>query len=164
MEGASLVSQLEGKPLPKPRDFIFSERNWHDNWDPMRAVVSKQYKLIVNYRPEVGLLNTLDRLYSPTWDEFLRLKKAGQLSKKLQYFFAAKKPLLEFYDLEKDPGEWNNLAKDPKYQLIIADYKKALGNWMNDTHDFLPPQGMAFPKRSKLDDKYDPLDAEELKR
>lgn len=163
MEGTSLVNQLEGKPAEKQRDYVFCERNWHDNWDPMRAVVSKRYKLIVNYRPEAPLLNTLDRVYSPSWDEFTRLNKMGKLNNKLQYFFAAHKPVYEFYDLQNDPGEWHNLANDPKYQSTIADFKRALGKWMNDTHDFLPPQGMSFPPKSKFDEKYDPLNAEKLK-
>lgn len=162
LEGVSLVPILKGN-ISKKRDYIFSERNWHDNWDPMRAVVGTQYKLIQNYRPELPMLNTLDRLYSPTWKEFEALKNKGQLNTKLQWYFAPTKPEIEFYDLEKDPGEWNNLAKDLKYQPLIQQYQKALGQWMNDTHDFLPAPGRSFPEKSKFDEKYDPLNAGEIK-
>jgi hypothetical protein len=32
----------------------------------------------------------------------------------------------EFYDMEKDPGEMNNLYRDPEYQGVIAGLKKQL--------------------------------------
>lgn len=162
MEGNSLRSLLRGN-VGKSREYLFSERNWHDNWDPMRSVVSKRYKLIQNYRPEAPWLSTLDRLYSPAWEEYEKLKNQGQLGKKLQWFFAASKPETEFYDLENDPGEWNNLARDPAYQTLVMQHQSALAKWMNDTHDFLPAPGRSFPEKSKFDEKYDPLNAGKIK-
>lgn len=162
-EGISLFPILKGD-LTKAREYVFSERNWHDNWDPMRTIVSKKYKLIQNYRPETPVLNTLDRLTSLTWKEFEVLHNNGKLSKKLQWYFAKSKPVVEFYDLEKDPGEWNNLAGDSKYQQLIIQHQDKLGEWMNNTYDFLPAPRAAFPKRSKFNTDYEPLDAKQIKK
>jgi len=75
-EGLSLLALLTGS---SPREFIFAERNWHDNWDPMRCVVSERFKLIRNYRPEAGYLPTLDILGSPSFQEIARLANEKRL-------------------------------------------------------------------------------------
>ncbi|MEX0721507.1 MAG: sulfatase [Balneolaceae bacterium] len=161
MRGQSLLPLLRSEDYEK-REYIFAGRNWHDNWDPMRSVVGERYKLIQNYRPEVGITHTLDRLFSPTWDEFDRLKEEGDLGdERLEYFFAESRPVVEFYDLENDPGEWNNLADDPEYADLIDEYQQALSDWMNETHDFLPSPKEAFPSK-RLNNSYDVLDAEEF--
>ncbi len=163
MEGHSLLPVLHDKEITEKRDYIFIERNWHDNWDPMRGVVSKRYKLIQNYRPEAGTTHTLDRLFSPTWNEFERLQSEGELNNKLSYYFDKTKPVLEFYDLQNDPGEWNNLAEDSKYKDLISEHQQVLSDWMNSTNDFLPSPKDAFPSRSRFSEIYDVLDAEEFK-
>ncbi len=158
MEGVSLMPLLKGSSSDH-REFVFVERNWHDNWDPMRAIVGKKYKLIQNYRPNSPTLHTLGRLVSPTWKEFEKLRVMSELSEKQQWFSASSKPRVEFYDLENDPGEWNNLVKSPKYDSLINQYQQILAEWMNETHDFLPPPVNAFSGR--FDDEYDVLNAEE---
>lgn len=162
MEGRSLIPLFNGD-FSNKREYVFTERNWHDNWDPMRSVISERYKLIQNYRPEAGTTHTLDRLFSPTWDEFERLNAEGKLNGRLQYYFDETKPVVEFYDLENDPGEWNNLADDPAYAELVDQYQQVLADWMNDTHDFLPSPKDAFPRGRGFNKKYDVLDAEEFK-
>lgn len=162
MEGRSLMPLFNGD-FSNKREYVFTERNWHDNWDPMRSVISERYKLIQNYRPEAGTTHTLDRLFSPTWDEFERLNAEGNLDERLQYYFDETKPVIEFYDLENDPGEWNNLADDPAYAELVDQYQQVLADWMNDTHDFLPSPKDAFPRGRGFNKKYDVLDAEEFK-
>ena len=162
-EGVSLKPLLKGD-TSNSRRYIFSERNWHDNWDPMRAIVSKRYKLIQNYRPEAPVLHILDHLKSPTWKDFGRLNQEKKLNTKLQWYFVKSKPEIEFYDLEKDPGEWNNLAGKPGYQALITQYQKELGQWMNNTYDFLPAPADSFPRGSKFNEDIDPLNAKEIKK
>ncbi len=44
----------------------------------------------------------------------------------------------ELYDMQQDPKEWNNLAGDPKYALIIAEHRK----WLPKI-DVIPAKGSA---------------------
>jgi arylsulfatase A-like enzyme len=53
-------------------------------------------------------------------------------SYKLIYFYTVNE--WEFYDLNKDPGEINNLVKSPAYQAIIRQYKVEL-NKLRDLYD-----------------------------
>lgn len=160
MRGQSLLPLLKGEDYEK-REYVYASRNWHDNWDPMRGIVGERYKLIQNYRPEAGTTHTLDRLFSPTWDEFERLKEEGELDERLEHYFMETKPVVEFYDLQNDPGEWNNLADDPEYADLVDEYQQALSDWMNETRDFLPSPKDAFPSGRGFNQKYDVLDAEE---
>jgi len=36
----------------------------------------------------------------------------------------------ELYDLENDPGEWDNLYDDPGYQRTVRELKGVLLDWM----------------------------------
>jgi hypothetical protein len=160
VEGRSLVTLLTGGDY-EARKYVFAERNWHANWDPMRCVVGRRYKLIQNYRPEIGY-RPLDRIRVPrdrTWRTIENLKAAGRLGDKLECcYFSSSRPQVELYDLEEDPGEWHNLAGEPAYQELVDEYQEALSAWMNSTHDFLPPPRHAFPSGSY--DHVDPLDGE----
>jgi hypothetical protein len=49
------------------------------------------------------------------------------------------RPMLELYDLERDPDEFQNLATSPAHSAILEDLKRRLGEWMHETLDFLPP-------------------------
>lgn len=161
MTGKSLIPFLEGSDQPV-HDYIFTERNWHDNWEPSRSVISKKYKLIQNFRPEVAPMPTLDRLTSPAFQDIDSLNKVGRLTPKLkQWYFHAPRPEVELYDLEKDPGEWHNLAFNPAYKTVLLDYQKILGDWMNSTHDFLPSPRSSFPG-DRYNDVYEPLNAKKI--
>lgn len=143
------------------REYIFAERNWHDNWDPMRAVIGDRYKLIQNYRPEVEYIPSLDILNSPSYAEIQRLDSEGKLSGNLSWYQQDSRPQVEFYDLQNDPNEWNNLAGNAEYDSLINEYQQILSEWMNETNDFLPAPKGSFPAGSNLNDMYDPLNAEE---
>jgi arylsulfatase A-like enzyme len=144
MEAKSLVPLLTGK-TESHRDHICCERNWHDNWDPIRSVVTDRYKLIQNYRPELGYLPSLDLLRSPSFQSIRQLARDGALQPPLDWYLAKTKPQTELYDLDADPGEWHNLAGEPEHAKMVKELQKVLGRWMNDTHDFLPPPAAAYP-------------------
>lgn len=158
--GKSLLSFFEDGET-NHREYLFAERNWHDNWDPMRAVIGDRYKLIQNYRPEVEYIPSLDILNSPSYKEIQRLNDDGELSGNLSWYENSSRPQIEFYDLVNDPNEWNNLAEDAEYDSLINQYQQILSEWMNGTNDFLPAPKGSFPAGSNLNDMYDPLNAEE---
>ena len=41
----------------------------------------------------------------------------------------------ELYDLQKDPYQLHNLAEDPAHQEVIADLRRRLGRWQEQTGD-----------------------------
>nr|WP_277487763.1 sulfatase/phosphatase domain-containing protein [Catalinimonas alkaloidigena] len=41
----------------------------------------------------------------------------------------------QLFDLWKDPGETQNLAYEPNYQELKAEFKKELDNWIDQTND-----------------------------
>jgi arylsulfatase A-like enzyme len=143
MQSRSLVGLLGGGQ--GPHEYVFSERNWHDNWDPLRVVVGRRYKLIQNYRPEVPYRPSLDIIDSPSWAVIARLIEAGQLRGNLEWYGLPNRPKVELYDLETDPWEWNNLADDPQYRDLVDELLGVLSDWIRDTNDFLPPIKGAFP-------------------
>lgn len=154
-EGLSLLEILSGTAS---REFLFAERNWHDNWDPMRCVVSDRFKLIRNYRPEKGYLPTLDILGSLSFQEISRLAKDGKLEGLLDWYLKTTRTPFELYDLQADPLEQRNLSTDPAYQDILESHKKALSDWMLETSDFLPPPIGSYPGDYAAYQAIDPLD------
>jgi arylsulfatase A-like enzyme len=144
MRSRSLIPLLTGTGHSS-RDYVFSERNWHDNWDPMRAVVGRRYKLIQNFRPEVPYRPSLDIVDSPSWTVLERLIDAGELQGNLRWYARPIRPRVELYDLDADPGEWRNLAADPEYRELVDRHQQALSDWIRETNDFLPPIKGAFP-------------------
>jgi len=144
-EGRSLTGLLEGAPH-EPRRYVFTERNWHDTWEPTRGIVSERYSLIANFRPEVPYRGTLDHIWAswsrgggPSWDEIVKERKAGRLKPELEHLFRKPRPLFELYDLQNDPNEFRNLAGSQEAASALEELQKALTAWMEETNDFLPP-------------------------
>lgn len=158
MQSRSLMPLLTGQS-EQVRDFVFAERNWHDNWDPMRCIIGDRYKLIQRYRPEMPYIPSLDILNSPSYEEIQRLEAEEGLPEPLSWYAQPERPQVEFLDLEADPGEWNNLADTSEHRNQINEYQLELGRWMERTHDFLPPPLQAFPGGldSDLNSRIDPL-------
>lgn len=44
-------------------------------------------------------------------------------------------PAEELYDLEADPHEVSNLAKDARYAKKLEETRQALGRWITETDD-----------------------------
>ena len=144
MQSRSLVPLITGNDY-QSRQYIFAERNWHDNWDPMRCAVGQRYKLIQNYRPEMRYIPSLDLQNSPSYAVIQSLEEQGNLPDRLSWYTMDSRPQVEFYNLDNDPGEWNNLAQSSEHEDPVIQYQEALSRWMEETHDFLPPPRGAFP-------------------
>lgn len=139
--GRSFLDLPAGDPY-RPREAVYSERNWHDTLDFARCVRDNRYKLIRNFRAEIPYLPTLDlsAAQSPAWASVLELRSAGKLSSALERrYFAAPRPEIELYDLERDPGEFDNLAGKAGHAATQRRLLEDLSRWMNETNDFLPP-------------------------
>jgi arylsulfatase A-like enzyme len=138
MQGQSFLSLLEGRPH-QPRQAVFSERNWHDNFDPIRSVRTNRHKLIFNAAPHFPYRPAWDLENSPSWASILASGKRGKLTAEQLQLLNPARPLLELYDLTSDPGEFHNLATSSAHAGVLAEMKQKLSQWMHDTYDFLPP-------------------------
>lgn len=138
MQGRSFLPLLTGKSYSS-REAVFSERNWHDNFDPVRSVRTKDYKLIFNAAPHFPYRPAWDLADSPTWASYQRLARLGKLQDHHLRLLQPDRPVIEMYHLPSDPGEFNNIADDPAHAQQKQKLLKLLSDWMHDTYDYLPP-------------------------
>jgi arylsulfatase A-like enzyme len=138
MQGRSFLPLLLGRSY-QPREEVFAERNWHDNFDPIRCVRTRTHKLIFNAAPHFPFRPARDIADGPSWPAILRLSRAGKLRPELLRMVEPVRPVLELYDLQKDPNEFHNVATDPAYAEALQDLRGRLARWMDATYDFLPP-------------------------
>ncbi|MEM8889129.1 MAG: sulfatase [Bacteroidota bacterium] len=105
-------------------------------YDMIRAVRDKQYKYIRNFQPEKPMyLPVAYRENMPVMKELLRMREAGELNEVQALWFKETKAPVEFYDLEKDPHEVNNLADDPTYADKIKELSEEMDRWMEEIGD-----------------------------
>jgi arylsulfatase A-like enzyme len=138
MQGRSFLPLLEGRTY-QARDAVFSERNWHDNFDPIRSARTAGYKLIFNAAPHFPYRPAWDLENSPSWASLLAGARRGKLTPQQMQLLNPARPLLELYDVRSDPDEFHNLVTSPAHAGALAGMKDRLSRWMHETYDFLPP-------------------------
>jgi N-sulfoglucosamine sulfohydrolase len=144
---------LHGKNLfsneVRERKYAFAARDKMDEThDSMRAIRSKDHKLILNLMPERPWCqyNRYKEGAYPVLAEMNVLNLQGKLTKQQAAFFASSKPPIELFDLRQDPHEVNNVADDPKYADIKAELLAELDSWRkNVIHD----KGVSLEFRAK---------------
>ncbi|MDG2389577.1 MAG: sulfatase [Planctomycetaceae bacterium] len=143
------------KPELPFRKYAFSEHNWHDFEDFSRGIRSSRYRLVRNYYSDVPLTPPADAVRSPTYIKMIELHAAGKLPKSQSICFEAPRREWEFYDLDSDPFEMNNMIDDPNYEKPVNKLKAALARWQKETNDVLPDERRA--------DGFDRVTGERLK-
>lgn len=125
VQGVSHAPRLVGDAAEPSRSEVFTEKTFHDSFDPIRAVRTKDFSYIVNYveGPELDLpLDIQDSL-------------SGQA---VQGQHDAPRAEVELYDLRNDPDETTNVANLPEYAQTKAQLGALLDRWRQDTGDELP--------------------------
>ncbi len=121
------------------RKYIFAARDKMDaTHDAIRAIRSKEYKLIHNLMPERAWcqFNNYKENSYPVLALLNVLKLKGELPPGQAHFMAAEKPEFELYDMLNDPYELLNLADDPAYADVKEELLAELNNWReNVIHD-----------------------------
>lgn len=117
------------------RDYIFSERNWHDTDEYIRCVRTEKYKLIYNAYYDIPHGTAMDLSTSLSWYELKQKDRIGLLKKEQNQIFSAPRAMVEIYDLEKDPHELNNVADLEQYKKDGGVLSKLLHEWQLDTKD-----------------------------
>lgn len=141
MQGESFLQLLTGGAY-KEREAVFSERNWHDNFDPIRSVRTRTHKLIFNAAPHFPYRPAWDIEDGLSWQAIWKMRRRN-LAYEHRQMLMPTRSLIELYDLTKDPGEFQNLAGSPAHAAVRADLEKKLSSWMEATLDYLPPAAAA---------------------
>ena len=92
---------------------------------PSRMVRGKRFKLIRNYNSHEVFESNLGN--NSVINEFIKIGAA----------FLPNVPYEELYDLDLDPYQTKNLAKNRSYQEEKEQLSKVLENWMEEQKDFL---------------------------
>lgn len=113
------------------RDAVYTAKTYHDSFDPIRAIRTKDYSYIENYarRPLLDL----------PWD--IEESPSGQA---VAPSITAPRPPSELYDLRTDPNESKNLldrpADDDRVAAIADDLAVRLNDWRQSTGDVIPSE------------------------
>jgi arylsulfatase A-like enzyme len=112
------------------RAAVFTIKTYHDSFDPIRAIRTKQYSYIENYaqRPLLDL----------PWD--IEESAPGQV---VGPQASAPRPERELYDLKVDPTETHNLLTgevSDKNEAIARELSMQLNDWRVKTSDVIPSE------------------------
>ena len=127
VEGFSHADPIAAGEIASVRTEVFTEKTYHDNFDPIRAVRTDRFSYIENYASRPALSLPLDIRDSPSaraLDGSQDLPRAPR----------------ELYDLTTDPLELNNLIDDPDLSDVVADLSGRLTRWRTETGDNLPSE------------------------
>lgn len=137
MQGKSIEPVFYVQTTPG-REFVFSERNWHDSDEHIRSLRTERFKLIRNAYTELPHGTPADIGGSPSFRALIRHKKKGALTHAQSRLFQVPRPRIELYDLEKDPWEVNNVAANSAYWQKARELAQRLDEWIHETGDFPP--------------------------
>jgi len=133
VQGRSFWPLLVGGEY-EPREEVYAELTWHTLYDPMRAVRTRRYKYIKNFRPGWPIL-----MGGPPAQRY------G--AEMIEKYYGQPRPEEELYDLEKDPWERENLVERPEYEKIRDELRARLMRFLEETKDPLLQGPVPHPGR-----------------
>ena len=137
MQGEAFLGS-QAKP-PHKYAFMYHQR-MDERYDFVRAVRDQRYRYIRNFMPFLQRGQHIEYLWkSPSMNQWYELYKAGKLSDAQKRFFEPR-VCEELYDMENDPYELKNLAKNPEYKNVLQRMRQATDSIMIETKDagFIP--------------------------
>lgn len=82
----------------------------------------------------------VDSAKDPGWRDILAAHDAATLAAPFErLFFSHPRPVLELYDLDKDPYELENIAAQPGTEAVLKQLMAIMQEKMILDYDFLPP-------------------------
>ena len=128
---------LGNKKSKNKRKYLFTASDRFDEHpDRIRAVKSKRFKYIRNYNiNKPHALPVGYRTQMALMQHLNKLNDSNMLSPEQKLWFQIPKNPEEFYDLENDPFELNNLIGDNNYLKELNDLRKQLDSWMEEIND-----------------------------
>ena len=143
-DGKSFLPLLLGEEFTG-RKHVFAERGWHwgpitrtDGLDLSRSITTQRHCYIYNALPGRSY-TPVDMPQKDAWLAIQSAHQKGQLSPLHErLYFQNPRPIVELYDLEKDPLEVQNLAGRDSHKQIEQQLRIELEKWMIREHDYLP--------------------------
>ena len=158
LAGVQIPPHMQGQPflgsqIPQPRAYVFGARDRMDErYDIIRSVRDKRFRYIRNYEPlktYYQFMNTPEK--GRTMQEIRRVTGQPNISTGVAQFLSTTKPIEELYDLESDPHEMQNLAKNPEHKTLLNRMRGVHKNWVRETRDLgLIPESMLLAQEAKL--------------
>ena len=131
------IAFLGSKKSKNKRNYSYTASDRFDEvTDRIRAVKTKKHKYIRNYdtnKPHA--LNNSYRTQMALMRHLTALNESNLLSAEQKLWFNVPKNPEEFYDLENDPFELNNLIGEKKYSKEIENLRIQLDNWIDQIND-----------------------------
>jgi arylsulfatase A-like enzyme len=129
IEGVSHAPALLAPDTPADpvREQVYTMKTYHDSFDPIRAIRTKEYSYIENYVPRPLLELPFDIEQSPSGLAVAPL-------------VTSPRPERELYDLRTDPTETTNLLTnaDSGIDAVAANLAVRLDDWRQRTGDVIP--------------------------
>lgn len=140
LAGVEVPEQVDGRPFLGPnverakvnmRDEAFGYADRFDEkYDMVRSIRKGKYKYIRNFQPfHVDALRNNYRYNMLAYQEWDSLFRDGALNTVQSAFFNLR-PSEQLFDVEADPYETQNLAKDPDLQAKLKELRHRLIDWM----------------------------------
>ncbi len=147
MSGRSLLPVLTGAS-ESVREFVFAARLVHGSrpfkegttthtFDLSRMARSERHKLIYNCTPHMKY-SPVDSYTERSWLEMTDAHLWGRLEAALDRTYFGARPVLEVYDLERDPAELHNIANQAEVAQVQRRLLEAMQEKMILDWDFLP--------------------------
>lgn len=129
MQGQAFLGEYRAED----REYIYGARNRMDaQVDKQGYIRDDKYRYIRNYLPERSNYMPVEyRLQMPMMQRMLELYAHDSLNDIQNIWFEAPRDTEQFYDVEKDPDEINDLIHDPAYQAEIDRLRAAYDSWDN---------------------------------
>ncbi|MDR8392410.1 sulfatase [Aliifodinibius sp. S!AR15-10] len=139
LDGRSFAPVLKGE-TDSHRDHIFTTHSGDGKFNvyPIRSVRTDRYKYILNLLPDHYHSNHSDiNRYDGAGEYWHSWEKAAKENPEAEAIYNKyfERPKEEFYDLQEDPTEQNNLIDSGQHQEIISDLRERLQQWMEEQGD-----------------------------
>jgi N-sulfoglucosamine sulfohydrolase len=135
LHGRSFLPATRGEALPG-WDEIYASHTFHEiqMYYPMRVVRDRRYKLIWNLAWQLPFPFSTDLWSSATWQSAWKGGVEAAYGRRTVGRYVQRDEF-ELYDLEQDPHESRNLARDPAHASTLATYKARLRAFQARTSD-----------------------------
>lgn len=120
------------------RDYISAEHNCHDYQAHERAVRNHKFLYIRNSFPELNASPPADAVRSITYQQMIKMYKAGELNENHLDCFISSRTGEELYDVVNDPFQLHNLAGNQEYAVSLNEMRNLLNNWIVEFDDKIP--------------------------